>query len=283
VNSIAEAVGRWLSNSTNVNNFFGHKKLGLTERINNMKKTVAIVLLGALAAMARAENHADVSSGSLLTESVAVAPPQEYTPRDPQRTLDGLHYSLRGIDPKHGWVAFQGRIIEVQEGNGVRMTGSFTGVDPAQGSVEFFVTNFPYPMAEEELIGDHFADGTFFLAKIAGTHTYRTVAGGSRTIRMLDYGQIFAPTPKELDAMRKAALAKKEAEQKKAAAAEDKALKMNQELADKGDAYGLLRMGERYRDGEGVEKDLARARAYFQKAVDAGSPTAADDLKKLSQ
>ena len=63
--------------------------------------------------------------------------------------------------------------------------------------------------------------------------------------------------------------------------AAERALKMNQDLADKGDAYGLLRMGERYRDGEGVEKDIAKAKAYLQKAADAGSPTAADELKKL--
>jgi hypothetical protein len=67
--------------------------------------------------------------------------------------------------------------------------------------------------------------------------------------------------------------------QKQAAAA--RVLKMNQDAAAKGDAYGLLRMGERYRDGDGVEKDLAKAKEYFQKAADAGSPTAAEELSKL--
>lgn len=69
--------------------------------------------------------------------------------------------------------------------------------------------------------------------------------------------------------------------QEKAAAAKLLALKSNQELAAKGDTYGLLRMGERYRDGDGVEKDLAKAKIYLQKAVDAGSPTAAEELSKL--
>ena len=77
----------------------------------------------------------------------------------------------------------------------------------------------------------------------------------------------------------------KRAKEKAAAAkklAEQKALKSNQDSADKGDAYGLLRMGERYRDGDGVDKDLAKAKEYFKKAVAAGSPTAAEELSKLN-
>jgi TPR repeat protein len=62
---------------------------------------------------------------------------------------------------------------------------------------------------------------------------------------------------------------------------EERALKMNQDLADKGDAYGLLRMGERYRDGDGVAKNLPKAREYFTKAVAAGSPSAQEELDSL--
>jgi TPR repeat protein len=61
----------------------------------------------------------------------------------------------------------------------------------------------------------------------------------------------------------------------------DKVVKYNQDLADKGDEYGLLRMGERYRDGDGVPKDLAKAKDYLTRAAAAGSPTAADELKAL--
>jgi len=64
-------------------------------------------------------------------------------------------------------------------------------------------------------------------------------------------------------------------------AIQDKVLKINQDAADKGDAYGLLRMGERYRDGDGVDKDLTKARIYLTRAADAGSPTAADEVKDL--
>jgi TPR repeat protein len=77
-----------------------------------------------------------------------------------------------------------------------------------------------------------------------------------------------------------AALKKAEAENR-AKQAKTLALKSNQDAAAKGDMFGLLRMGERYRDGDGVEKDLAKARDYLQKAADAGSPTAKDELSKL--
>ncbi len=43
-----------------------------------------------------------------------------------------------------------------------------------------------------------------------------------------------------------------------------------------------MRMGERYRDGEGVDKDLAKARQYLKRAADAGEQTAADELSRLS-
>ena len=75
-----------------------------------------------------------------------------------------------------------------------------------------------------------------------------------------------------------------ESRNKRAAAIEQgklRALKANQDAAAKGDSFGLMRMGERYRDGEGVEKDLSKARDYLQKAADAGSPTAKDELSKL--
>jgi hypothetical protein len=65
--------------------------------------------------------------------------------------------------------------------------------------------------------------------------------------------------------------------------ARNKALKFNQDAATKGDPYGLLRMGERYRDGDAVPKDLTKAREYLTKAAAAGSPTAADELSKLNQ
>jgi hypothetical protein len=77
----------------------------------------------------------------------------------------------------------------------------------------------------------------------------------------------------------------KEDEQRRAAkkATQAKVVKWNQEQADKGDPTGLLRMGEFYRDGNGVPKDIDKAREYFTKASAAGSPDAADELSKLNR
>jgi len=66
-------------------------------------------------------------------------------------------------------------------------------------------------------------------------------------------------------------------------ATQDKVLKWHLEQAEKGDSCGLFRMGEHYRDGDGVPRDLDKACEYFTKAVAAGSPGAADALSELRQ
>jgi len=60
-------------------------------------------------------------------------------------------------------------------------------------------------------------------------------------------------------------------------------LKAEQRLAETGDDYGLYRMGERYLKGDGVPKDLAKARELFTKASAAGSPAATEALSRLNQ
>jgi TPR repeat protein len=131
----------------------------------------------------------------------------------------------------------------------------------------FIVANFPYPATQpyQEM-----------LAHEAGYYTFTNVDDQVVTMHKLDYG---LPCAKMWSSEELAAIKDRIEAPKKAAAA--KALQSNQDAADKGDAYGLLRMGERYRDGEGLEKDLAKARDYLQKSADAGSPTAAEELKKL--
>ena len=51
--------------------------------------------------------------------------------------------------------------------------------------------------------------------------------------------------------------------------AREHALQIDQEKAEKGDAVGLRRMGERYRNGEGIEKDAAKSAALLKKADEA--------------
>ena len=60
-----------------------------------------------------------------------------------------------------------------------------------------------------------------------------------------------------------------------------RALRNNEEMAAQGDAYAEMRMGERYRDGDGVPKDFAKARAYLGMAAAHGSTTADKELTRL--
>jgi hypothetical protein len=75
--------------------------------------------------------------------------------------------------------------------------------------------------------------------------------------------------------------AQKRAAQSKAGRLAAKALQENEVLAGQNDAFGQLRMGERYFSGDGVEMNLMKARAYLQQAADQGSPTAKEELKLL--
>lgn len=67
----------------------------------------------------------------------------------------------------------------------------------------------------------------------------------------------------------------------KKAEADANALRYNRELAAKGDAYGQFRMGQRYLKGDGVERDVTKAREMFQKAAAQGHSGASAELAKL--
>lgn len=117
--------------------------------------------------------------------------------------------------------------------------------------------------------------------------TFFDLARASKDVPVDFEGEKSAPLPPLTDeeissnnALRAAESAKK-ASAAAISSAKDRALKMNQQAADQGDAYGLMRMGERYRDGEGVEKDPAKARAYLEKAVASGSIDAKAALDAL--
>jgi hypothetical protein len=202
--------------------------------------------------------------------------------------------SLRVIEGVTNWVwnigEVGGKVLEVTS-DGILLN--------LYSSKDVWLTNYSKEVVDNQHIGCN--------AKAIGIYSYNTVLGGIRTVQKYDCGvpvqlsgefleeaieQLQASIATETiaikdqlaaDAMAKAEakekIKQKAAEAKKVAA--EKILKLNQDQADKGDAYGLLRMGEHYRDGDGVEKNLTKAKAYFQKAVDAGSPSAADELKQL--
>ncbi|MGA3145362.1 MAG: hypothetical protein ABSF10_20365 [Verrucomicrobiota bacterium] len=234
-----------------------------------------------------------VAACAASAQPVSSAQPKGWCPKDPVREIDGSIVSATTMSE------FYGVVLEVQP-TGIRVQGEygdckesyssekFSGFKAGEGD-EFFVAHFPYDVAvgdrvgrECVQIGNTFSPGSYMAALETGTYTYSTVLGGSRTIHKLEYGTPYTspppppPTPEQIAAAKAKVVADKKAN-------EEKGLKYNQELAAKGDSYGLLRMGERYRDGDGVPKDLAKARDYFTKAVAAGSPSAADALSGLDQ
>ena len=58
-------------------------------------------------------------------------------------------------------------------------------------------------------------------------------------------------------------------------------LQWDLEQAADGNVYGLLRMGERYRDGDGLRRNFKKSCDFFSKASAAGSRTAAEALAKI--
>ena len=49
-----------------------------------------------------------------------------------------------------------------------------------------------------------------------------------------------------------------------------------------GNTDAMYYIGGKYENGEGVTKDLAKARSYYQKAADGGDSHATEALKRLS-
>ncbi len=163
---------------------------------------------------------------------------------------------------------------------GVLFTGSYGNVltvhpsgnppDVFYGNDIFFVENFPYP-------GQRRLGYDSMMAHFEGFYSYKEPERPADPDQKFDYGTpcIKVWSPEEIAANQRKRTTKNKPW------CPDKILKNNQDLADKGDPYGLMRMGERYRDGEGVDKDLAKARQYLKRAADGGEQTAADELSRL--
>jgi hypothetical protein len=211
------------------------------------------------------------------------------------RVVDGVIYKV--IPPEHFianginyytdkdplWKTIDGNIVKVLTNEIIVEKFVTTPDGSLPTGVNIIIRN--YPVKESPTVGK----SIWFMAMQTGTSDYNGdrlelwdlgVPPTADDLRKLkaDTEERQKAAQKELDDQRRVAAEKADAAKK---ASQAKVLKSNQDLADKGDAYGLLRMGERYRDGDGVEKDLAKAKVYLTKAAAAGSPTAADELSKL--
>lgn len=222
--------------------------------------------------------------------------------KDPWRIVNGTTNLARG----NGWSEFQGQVAEIRPGgvvfrgkwgpiltvftsaqeahfisqtvgggqgmqrtspNMTQVQGNYSQTYDASMQVRkdygedfFYVEGFPYPC-------DPGHGYEKMMAFNGGYFSYTNQTGNSLTIPRLVYGIpcVFTAPSASVQKL----------------AAEQKVLAANQAAADRGDAYGLMRMGERYRDGDGVDKNPAKAKDYLQRAADAGSPTAAEELKQL--
>jgi hypothetical protein len=219
--------------------------------------------------------------------------------RDPWREFRGQKKFVMSLGA--GVVQFRGQVQDVTT-NGIRILGQMGDAT----SVEYFVVNFPFPLEP----GENVDPTKIYVAFAAGTLTYETDDGYLKTVPKLDYGKPCAK-PKDADVVELAAQKLTPEEQAELKAAEldatqkmdvaataqkrlldfqnradaewktaldklhqdqEALLKQTREQADKGDAAALRRMGERYRDGDGVEKNFVKAAEFFRKFDAAAKP-----------
>jgi hypothetical protein len=210
--------------------------------------------------------------GVVLQSSAAIPP----APLDPWRIIDGSTNYAGGKD----WVYLTGKVWS-HEGGGVVVSGGVVPTIRGDGTEAFsghyFVANWNCPTSD----GKSFMNAAGPGGPIA-KHRHQLVKTSFGSIRLLDYGAVWKPSPEWTKQQEvKAAEAKAEAAkaiQAKQASAESAGLRYNRSQADKGDMQGLFRMGQRYASGDGVDKDPAKARAFFQSALSAGHPDAAKAL-----
>lgn len=214
-------------------------------------------------------------------------------PRDPWRLIYGEKRYVNSSGSN--FVKFSGQIQEVAP-NGIRVLGQY-GVSK---NLEYFVVNFPYDFKAGESVDPE----KIYVAIEDGNYTYVSEDGYAKSLPKLNYGSPCVAPPKgkeiELAAQQlspqqenqikeaeqiakikddlvieakqrlKIGLYQIAAVQKQAAdemsQAKMQALNYDLDFANKGDMFALKRMGERYRNGDGVEKDLKKADEYRRKS-----------------
>lgn len=197
----------------------------------------------------------------------------QFVPQDPWRIVNGgVHYA-KGDN----WVQFYGTVIGQSEGKTYIHGWYGVPLEYEHHLRVFCVSNLPAAIVGENLLG---SQNLTALNTFRET-TYYSSAFGAQPCMLLDYGAVYIPpppTPDQIAASNAAAAAVKAQADAVKERADGAALKYDEDLAAKGDAFGELRMGERYRDGDGVVKDLIKARQMFSASADQGNPDAAKAL-----
>jgi hypothetical protein len=186
---------------------------------------------------------------------------KSFVPTDPWRVMNDKTNFARGGD----WVQFEGHVAKVSS-DGIVIQGWFGEPlcyllpNNTTGTVTtFLLSNFPRKVAPG-----------LFLSRADKWVAMK--AGDKNEMPQLDYGAVWVRQVTE-EEKAQAASAK--------ARSEAKVLAWHQELADKGDAYGEYKMGVRYLNGDGVDKDAQKGRDLLAKAAAQGNRDASDELAKL--
>jgi len=183
---------------------------------------------------------------------------QRYTTQDTHTTV------ATRIQGKRGFVA---------AGNTVTNWGSW-----------LILVNCPYTRNVSK--GEDVLPGVPFAAMRTGTRATGIIIrhgdqflGPTIVIPVYDYGTLYTPPAHVLTPAERAAA--QTTGDKKKAEAEVAKLKFDQDQAEDGKDLYQYRLGMRYLKGEGVEKDLAKAREWLKKSADQGNQDAAKQLAKL--
>jgi hypothetical protein len=203
-----------------------------------------------------------------------------FVPIDPWRAIGGQtnFVKLNGVE-------FCGKIVDVTR-DGVRVEGDWgllgTVYYPPLGwgnynhegeYNDFFVANFPYKVFPGEII----PSDQRLMAWYVGDYTYKTVSGGSQTIRKLDYGTPCGPNPVLLAARQKQ---KQEAAEKRRETEMRKIEELEHD-ATKGDSSAQYSLAIHYLHGFGCETNEVLGIFWLSKAAAQGNIDASNDLQAI--
>lgn len=205
-----------------------------------------------------------------------------FVPIDPWRAIGGQtnYVKLNGVQ-------FCGKIVEVRPyEHGIRIEGEWGPLgtvyypipgwdylaDPPQYA-DFFVTNYPYVAFP----GQNIPSAERLMAWSAGTYTYKTVKGVTRTIRMLDYGTPCGPNP-VLIAARQKELQKANEKKREAALRTIEALERE---ATNGDSSAQYSLGFHYLHGLGCDTNEVMGLYWLLQSAAQGNMSASNDLQEI--
>jgi TPR repeat protein len=185
-----------------------------------------------------------------------------FVPTDPWRIMNDKTNFARGLD----WVQFEGRVTQataeglvLQGWYGEPLAYLFPNATNMT-TTTFYLSGYPRHTAVGQL-----------LSRNDRLMAYKS--GQKNEMANLEYGVVYVPQLTEEQ--------KEHAAQAKTTT-ESKVLAWHEELAKNGDAYGEYKMGMRYLNGDGVDKDPAQARDLLNKSAAQGNQDAKDALAKLS-